>query len=106
MNFAGRLFLWSSCLVSTFLSAQSFTLDQVLSAPFSSQLSAAPVGGAFAWVTNLQGRRNLWVATKNVDGKSFTSRQLTNYPGDDGIEIGDIAWTPDAESIVYVRGGD
>jgi len=106
MNFAGRLFLWSSCLVSTFLSAQSFTLDQVLSAPFSSQLSAAPVGGAFAWVTNLQGRRNLWVATKNVDGKSYGSRQLTNYSEDDGIEIGDIAWTPDGESLVYARGGD
>ena len=98
--------LWLLCLIPFSLSAQSFTLDQALSAPFSSQLSAAPSGAAFAWVTNLQGRRNLWVATRNSDGKTFTSRQLTNYAEDDGIEIGDIAWTPDAESIVYVRGGD
>jgi dipeptidyl aminopeptidase/acylaminoacyl peptidase len=106
MTLAGRVFLWLSCLVSFSLSAQTFTLDQALSAPFSSQLTAAPAGGAFAWVTNLQGRRNLWVATRNVDGKTYSSQQLTKYPEDDGIEIGDITWTPDAESIVYVRGGD
>jgi dipeptidyl aminopeptidase/acylaminoacyl peptidase len=102
-----RIFsLWLLCLIPFSLSAQSFTLDQALSAPFSSQLSAAPSGSAFAWATNLQGRRNLWVTTRNTDGKTFTSRQLTNYSEDDGIEIGDITWTSDAESIVYVRGGD
>lgn len=93
-------------LVSSSLSAQSFTLDQALSAPFSSQLTSAPARGAFAWITNQQGRRNLWVATLNTDGKTYSSQQLTKYSQDDGIEIGDIAWTPDAESIVYVRGGD
>ncbi len=103
----GRIFsLWLLCLIPFSLPAQSFTLDQALSAPFSSQLSAAPSGSTFAWVTNLQGRRNLWVATRNSDGKTFTSRQLTNYLEDDGIEVGNISWTPDAESIVYVRGGD
>jgi dipeptidyl aminopeptidase/acylaminoacyl peptidase len=106
MNIAGKLFLWSSCLVSFSLSAQSFTLDQALSAPFSSELTSAPKGGAFAWTTNLQGRRNLWAATRNADGKTYSSQQLTKYSEDDGIEIGDIAWTPDGESIVYVRGGD
>jgi dipeptidyl aminopeptidase/acylaminoacyl peptidase len=106
MTFAGKLFLWSACLVSSFLSAQTFTLDQALSAPFSSQLTGAPTGGTFAWVTNLQGRRNLWVATRNADEKTYSSHQLTNYTEDDGVEIGDIAWTRDAESIVYVRGGD
>ncbi len=106
MTLAGKLFLWSLCFVSPFLSAQSFTLDQALSAPFSSQLTAAPAGGAFAWVTNLQGRRNLWVAVKDADGKTYHSQQLTKYSEDDGIEIGDTAWTPDAVSIVYVRGGD
>ncbi|HTZ90373.1 MAG TPA: prolyl oligopeptidase family serine peptidase [Alloacidobacterium sp.] len=105
MILAGKLFLWSSCLLSLTLSAQSFTLDQALSAPFSSQLTAAPATGAFAWVTNLQGRRNLWVATRNAD-QSYASHQLTSYNEDDGIEIGDIAWTPDAESMIYVRGGD
>jgi dipeptidyl aminopeptidase/acylaminoacyl peptidase len=106
MTLVGKLFLWSSSLVSPFLSGQTFTLDQALSAPFSSQLTAAPAGGAFAWITNEQGRRNLWVAIPNVDGKTYSSHQLTKYLEDDGIEIGDVAWTRDAESIVYVRGGD
>ena len=106
MTIAKMFFLWLLCLISFSLSAQNFTLDQALSAPFSSQLSAAPSGAAFAWITNLQGRRNLWMASRNADRKTYTSRQLTNYAEDDGIEIGDIAWTPDAESIVYVRGGD
>lgn len=106
MKFAGRVLLWLFCLPTVSLSAQSFTLDQVLSAPFSSQLTAALSGGAFAWVTDTQGRRNLWVATRNADGKSYTSRQLTKYSNDDGVEIGDIAWAPDGQSIVYVRGGD
>jgi hypothetical protein len=99
----GKFFLWSSCLVSPFLSGQTFTLDQALSAPFSSQLTAAPAGGAFAWITNEQGRRNLWVAIPNVDGKTYSSHQLTKYLEDDGIEIGDVAWTRDAESIVCAR---
>ena len=106
MTVAGKLFLWSSCLVSFSLSAQSFTLDQALGAPFSSQLTAAPAGTAFAWVSNQQGRRNLWAATRSADGKTYRSQQLTKFSADDGIEIGDISWTSDGESIVYVRGGD
>jgi dipeptidyl aminopeptidase/acylaminoacyl peptidase len=106
MTRVGKLFLWSSCLFSSLLSAQSFTIEQALSAPFSSQLTAAPTHGSFAWVTNLQGRRNLWVATKNSDSDSYSTSQLTKFTEDDGIEIGDIAWTPDAGAVVYVRGGD
>jgi len=102
----GKLLLLWSFLLSLSLSAQRFTLDQALSAPFSSQLTAAPVRDTFAWVTNQEGRRNLWIAVRNTDGKAYSSRQLTNYSQDDGIELGDIAWTPDAESILYVRGGD
>jgi dipeptidyl aminopeptidase/acylaminoacyl peptidase len=84
----------------------AFTLQQVLSAPFASELRAAPVKGRFAWVFNSEGRRNLWVAEPSADGKSYTSRAVTNYSEDDGQDIGELRWTPDAESIVYVRGGD
>ena len=31
---------------------------------------------------------------------------MTNDDADDGIDVGDIMWTPDGEHIVYVRGGD
>jgi dipeptidyl aminopeptidase/acylaminoacyl peptidase len=83
-----------------------FTIQQVLSAPFASELRAAPAKGRFAWVFNSEGRRNLWVAEPSADGKSYNSRAVTNYPEDDGQDIGEVQWTPDAESIVYVRGGD
>ncbi len=85
--------------------AQSFTLQQVMSAPFNSQLKAAPAGQRFVWVADQEGRRNLWIAEAGPDG-SYSARALTHYDADDGIEIGDVTWTPDGQSVVYVRGGD
>jgi dipeptidyl aminopeptidase/acylaminoacyl peptidase len=84
----------------------AFTIQQVLSAPFATELRAAPAKGRFAWVFNSEGKRNLWVAEPSADGKSYTSRAVTNYLEDDGQDIGELQWTPDAESIVYIRGGD
>ena len=90
-------------LAPILLSAQSFTLQQVLSAPFSSGLSASPKGERFVWISDQQGRRNLWLAEP---GGSVPARALTRYDADDGVEIGDVTWTPDGESVIYVRGGD
>lgn len=84
--------------------AQSFTLEQVLSAPFSSNLQAAPKGGDLVWLANEQGRRNLYAAIPS--GLGFTVRRLTDDAADDGIDIGDVTWTPDGRHVVYVRGGD
>jgi dipeptidyl aminopeptidase/acylaminoacyl peptidase len=108
MRFCLRLAAIVSCAVTfslpAALSAQSFTLQQVLSAPFNSDLSASPAGKRFVWIANQEGKRNLWLAEAGAGG--YTSRALTHYDADDGQDIGDIAWTPDGESIVYVRGGD
>ncbi|MGA8182283.1 MAG: prolyl oligopeptidase family serine peptidase [Terriglobia bacterium] len=83
---------------------RSFTLEQVMSAPFPTELTAAPSGAKVAWVFNAQGARNVWVAEGS--GGGFSGRQLTNYTGDDGQDMGDLAWLPDASALVYVRGGD
>src|ERR1035438_352523 len=83
-------------------SAKHFTLEQVMSAPFPGDLTAAPEGGAVAWVLNQRGARNIWVA----ESPAYKGRRLTNYSADDGQEIDQIAWTPDGRSIVFVRGGD
>jgi dipeptidyl aminopeptidase/acylaminoacyl peptidase len=85
-------------------SAQSFTLQQVMSGAFNSELQAAPRGSRVVWMANQEGRRNLWVA--DLGGKDFNAGPLTRYTADDGQDIGDITWTPDGQSIVYVHGGD
>ena len=92
-------FVCSTCGV-----AQSFTIQQALSAPFNSNLRGAPAKGRFAWLANLEGRRNLWVAEPGVSG--YVARQLTHDDKDDGQDLGEIAWTPDGETIAYTRGGD
>jgi dipeptidyl aminopeptidase/acylaminoacyl peptidase len=91
-------------LLSAPLAAESFTLQQVMSAPFCSGLQASPQGARFLWIANQEGRRNLWIAEGH--GGTFAARRLTNYDADDGQEIGDVTWTPDSEQIVFVRGGD
>jgi dipeptidyl aminopeptidase/acylaminoacyl peptidase len=83
------------------LAAQNFTLPQVLGAPFPSELVAAPVGQRAAWVYNQRGERNVWL----VDGPGATPRQLTQYQGDNGQEISQLAFAPDGSALIYVRGG-
>jgi len=83
---------------------QAFTIEQALSAPFTSDLIAAPAKGRLAWVANSNGRRNLWVAEPAAGGKGYVSRQITHYSEDDGQEINTPEWTPDGAAIVYVRG--
>jgi dipeptidyl aminopeptidase/acylaminoacyl peptidase len=80
----------------------SFSLEQVMSAPFPSGLTAAPQGGSVAWVLDEHGARNVWVA----EAPTYSGRRLTNYHDDDGQQIDELAWTPDGRSIVFVRGGD
>ena len=84
----------------------SFTIEQVLSAPFSTDLVAAPANDRFAWVYDAEGKRNVWVAEPARGSNGYASRQLTKYSDDDGQSIGELTWTPDANFIVYVRGGD
>lgn len=99
--FAVAVFL--ALLVSLPLAAQqpAVTLEGILSAPFPSELLAAPAGGKLAWVQNARGVRNLWVA----EPPDYRGRQVTRYTEDDGQTVGGLAWTPDAKTLVYVRGG-
>jgi dipeptidyl aminopeptidase/acylaminoacyl peptidase len=98
-------FLIAITLAGALLSAapsKRFRLEQVMSAPFPTDLTAAPKGGAVAWVLDQHGARNIWVA----EAPDYKGRRLTDYRDDDGQEIAQIAWTPDGRSIVFVRGGD
>src|SRR5271170_1122612 len=82
--------------------AGAATLDQYLSAPFASEMHAAPGGGKVVWLLNERGARNLWVAA----APDYKGRRLTAYKEDDGQDLGMIQWTADGRSIIYVRGGN
>src|SRR2546430_10609620 len=77
-----------------------FTLEQVLSAPFPSSLTAAKNTNRIAWVLDQEGQRNIWVA----EGPAFTARQLTKYNQDDGHELLALRFSADSNTIVYVPG--
>jgi dipeptidyl aminopeptidase/acylaminoacyl peptidase len=80
---------------------QTVTLEALLSAPFPSEIVAAPAGGHVAWVLNAKGARNVWVAS----APNFAPRQLTAYTGDDGQDITALTWSHDGRTVLYVRGG-
>jgi dipeptidyl aminopeptidase/acylaminoacyl peptidase len=105
----GTLLLWS-CLITSSArsSAQTpphpFSLEQVLSSPFPTNLVAAgPTNdhaGRIAWVFSAKGEHNVWIA----DAPNFTARQVTHYVGDDGMPIAALKLTPDGRTVVYARG--
>lgn len=84
--------------------AQAFTIHDVLSAPFPSDLHASPKGNKVAWIGNDGGSRNVWVADATADAPQG-ARQVTSYAGDDGMDMGEVRWTPDANFLIYTRGG-
>src|ERR1700694_74007 len=84
------------------LAAPKFTIEQVMSYGFPLDLTAAPKDGKVAWVIDERGARNIWVA----EAPDYRGKRLTSFRADDGQEIEQIEWLPDAKSLVYVRGGD
>src|SRR6266567_1762394 len=105
----GKLRLWSTAAACAGLfmtqaagaHPAAFTLNDVMQAPFASDMLAAPTGAAVAWVFNAKGCSNIWVADPSHGAKA---RQITRYAEDDGFDIGELAWSPDAKSIAFTRG--
>jgi dipeptidyl aminopeptidase/acylaminoacyl peptidase len=79
-----------------------FSMAQVLHYPFTSELAAAERGDAIAWVCNLDGVRNVWVA----HGPGFAPAKATQFKDDDGQEITQLTFSPDGTRLVFVLGGD
>ncbi|HEY9448270.1 MAG TPA: prolyl oligopeptidase family serine peptidase [Gemmatimonadaceae bacterium] len=90
-----------SSVARPWAAAKGLTIDAVLGSPFPSEISPAPKGGAIAWVVNVRGARNVWVA----EPPAYQGRRLTSYTADDGQELGQLAWSSDGRTLVYVRGG-
>ena len=81
--------------------ATPFTIEHVLSAPFSNDLTASPGRDAVAWVQYAQGARNVWVAR----APGYQGAPWTKFTADDGQEIDDIAWKADGSALFFTRGG-
>lgn len=79
-----------------------FTMEQVLHYPYVSELACAEEADAIAWVQDVAGVRNIWLAR----GPDFRPRQVTQYADDDGQEMTNLTFSPDGAHLVYVRGGD
>ena len=77
-----------------------FSLEQVLSAPFPSNLVVATRAPRIAWISSARGEHNVWVA----DAPGFAARQVTHYSGDDGQPLAALRLTPDGKTAVYARG--
>src|SRR6266446_5465029 len=84
------------------LTLEQFTLEQVMSSPFPSELTISKRGDKIAWAFDAGGKRNIWIA----EAPAFDARQLTHYHNDDGQELTDLLFSPDGGRIAYVRGGD
>ncbi len=82
--------------------ADGFSLEQVMSSPFPSELIASLAGDRIAWVFDAEGKRNIWIA----EAPTFKGRQLTRYTDDDGQEITSIVFSPTGAGIAFVRGGE
>jgi len=79
---------------------QNFTLEQVMSSPFPSDLIVSKRGDKLAWAFDAEGKRNIWIA----EGPAFTARQVTRSNDDDGQELSDLVFSPNGSVIAYVRG--
>src|SRR5580693_7555667 len=72
--------------------APGFTIEQILSAPFAAGIVVAADAPDIAWVSNAAGRRNVWLATALPGETEFSSRPITRYSADDGLDITDLAF--------------
>lgn len=89
-------------VLSTHTLAQKFSLEDIKTYPFPTELTAAAKGNKIAWAFDEQGKRNIYVA----EGPDYSARKLTNYTADTGQELTSVNISSDGKWVVYVRGGD
>ncbi|EOZ93474.1 peptidase S9, prolyl oligopeptidase active site domain protein [Indibacter alkaliphilus LW1] len=91
-------------ILSSFLfflsSLYAQSIEDYLSVPFPTSLTANPSGTAVAWVFNEKGERNVFYA----ESPEYNTIKLTDYKGDIGVEIDQLNFSPDGKYLLFVRG--
>jgi dipeptidyl aminopeptidase/acylaminoacyl peptidase len=82
--------------------AAPMQLADAMAYPFTSGLVASADGKRIAWVREVMGERNIWMAT----GAASPPQRMTGFSGDDGQELTQLSFAPDGQSLLFVRGGD
>ena len=82
-----------------YVSFAQFTVEQALSSPFPTNLTAAPTQEKVAWVINEKGVRNIWLAT----GKDWTAQAITTFAKDDGQAISNLIFKENTSEILFTE---
>lgn len=93
------------CLLIGLISHAGFAqlkLQDLLSYPHPSNLCSDPQSGKIAWTFNQEGRRNIFISEDK--GNAYT--KLTGFDKDEGQEISSLAFSPDGEWLIFMRGGE
>lgn len=86
---------WAICL-----SALGQNISDYLSVPFPTGMTASPDGKAIAWVFNDRGERNIFIAKS----PAYQAEKVTDYKGDNGMDLGGLEFSPDSQSLLFIRG--
>jgi dipeptidyl-peptidase 4 len=81
-------------------SAQSFSIDDILSPGYPTTLVSARSVDRVAWVEFERGMRNLYTAA----APDFTPVRLTDFTDDDGHDMTDAQISDDGSVIAFIRG--
>lgn len=79
---------------------EGFTIEQVLSPPYPSNLVSARQADRIAWIAYEAGLRNVYTAA----APDFKPVRLTRYLADDGNDLTSLSISDDGSTVVFVRG--
>ncbi len=82
------------------LTAQSYTLEEIMSPAFPYDLVSAAKADRIAWIEIERGMRNVWTAR----GPRFEPTRLTSFMEDDGNDLTGLQISDDGAVVTFVRG--
>jgi dipeptidyl aminopeptidase/acylaminoacyl peptidase len=89
-------------LFPTYAQKRSFSMEEIMSYPFPTQLAVSSNTDRVVWAFNENGHRNLFV----TEGPDYQVRQLTFYIADEGQELTNVKISSDGNWVIFIRGGD